>query len=189
MQKFYYRLLSVLVGVAVLINITTFFAGFNTGQLINISYFKERTTAEVYLIKHIILESGIYLKNTSVTDLATITGKAAAKYNINEKLLMLLIEPKSEFNISLTGGMGLSGICDTYFNDTEFSDPFNPEQNIFATAETLASLQMQEIPEDSLPSTFILCHKKDKIQALYPEIYENAMKLDKTYTGILNAKF
>lgn len=190
MQKFYYRLLALVAGLALVINITTFFAGFNSGQLTNISFFKERAAAEAYLIKHIVLDSGIYLKNTDISEIAKIIRNASIKYEINEQLLPLLIDTKNEFTVGLTGGMGISGICGTFFHQSGFSDPFNAEQNIFAAAETLAALQMKETPEENLPSTFILCGESDKIKTLYPEIYENAMKKDKTYSEIIrHAKF
>lgn len=187
MQKFYYRLLGAVIILGFIINISSFCTGFNPKQLINIAFFKERALAEVYLLKHIILDSGIYLKYSTIEELAEFTKKAADEYSVDKNLLLIILNPKNEFQITLTGGMGLSSICGGYFQATNFSDPFNPEQNIYAAANAIKTLIDSGTPERELPSAFLLCSKNKKIENLYPNVFENAIKLDSIYEGIINA--
>lgn len=187
MQKFYYQLLGVVIFLGVIINVASFCAGLNPRQLINLSFFKERALAEIYILKHILLDSGVYLKNTKIEELAKYAKKAAKDYGVDENLLLILINPKNEFKITLTGGMGLSSICGGYFQMANVSDPFNSEQNIYAAANTIKILTDNGIPKNELPSAFLLCTKHKKIENLYPDVFENTIKLDGVYKGIINA--
>lgn len=188
MQKFYYRLLGTAAALAVLINAASFFAGFDAHQLINVSFFKERAAAEICLLKHIIFESGIYLKKTNIDTMSGITEAAAKKYGVDEQLLAMLIDPQKEFTISLTGGMGLSGICPKYFKISGEKDPFSPEQNIFATAAVLKKFREEGAAPEKYPSKFLFCERKKRIETLYPSIFKKTEKLDATYSEMLDAK-
>lgn len=122
------------------INIITFFAGFNSSQLTNFKYLKERTVATYYLAKNIIFYTGINIKNINDDELNNIIDNVSMTYNIDKNILSSFINNKNQYTITTNGGMGLSSISSHFFNLTDFNDPFNPEENISATAITIINM-------------------------------------------------
>ena len=83
MQKLYFKLLSASVLTLLCINVVSFLAGLNPRQLINPSFFDERVTALYFLVKDIVVDTGINLKEISSEDIDILIEKASDIYDVD----------------------------------------------------------------------------------------------------------
>ena len=106
--------------------------GFESRQLVNPFYLKERTEASFYLLKNIIFDSGIHLKTISDKELQDLIEISSQKYGLDKELLTSFTSKDNQFYISFSGGMGLTLISPRNFKESGFKDPFSAKQNLEA---------------------------------------------------------
>lgn len=184
MQKIYFKILGASIFVLLSINIVSFVVDFNIRQLINPSFFNERVTAIYYLMKNIIVETGVHIDKTDEDDINRIIEKAADMYEIDKNLLSVLINEQKEYSMTLTGGMGLTTISTTDFLKSSFSNPYNPEENIMAAAETIGSLQENGLNGEDIIMRFIIGSNEENIKTLAGSEYTRAVELASKYRTI-----
>lgn len=119
------------------VNVCSFVAGFDSRQLINLFYLKDRAIASGYLLKNIILYTGVHIKLISEEALDGIIISAAREYGIDEDVLRSVAVRKNQFSISRDGKMGLTFISVEEFHKSDCKDPFMPDDNIRAAASAI----------------------------------------------------
>ncbi len=154
MNKFYFRLLALFFIYICAVNICSFAAGFDPRQLINPFYLKERTEASAYLLKNIILFTGVNIKLVPEEELESIIVSAAEEYGIDENILRSVTVRENEFSISAKGGMGLTFISPEEFRLSGYGDPFIPEDNVRAAASAIKRLAGKTPGEESPKEPF-----------------------------------
>ena len=181
LQKLYFKLLSASVLTLLCINVVSFLAGLNPRQLINPSFFDERVTALYFLVKDIVVDTGINLKEISSEDIDKKKKKASDIYDVDKNMLSVLISKPHQYSLTLTGGMGLTTISCYDFLRSSFSNPYNSEENIMAAAETISRLQKSGMSPEDIIVRFVAGRNMDNVQVLANSEYKRAHLLANTY--------
>lgn len=174
LQKLYFKLLSASILSLLSINIISSIAEFNPRQLINPSFFDERVTALYYLAKSIVLETGVNLDAVSQEDIDILLEKASDIYDVDKKMLAVLISKPHQYSLTITGGMGLTTISCYDFLNSSFSNPYNSEENIMAAAETISRLQKSGMSPENIIIRFIAGRNQNDVEVLANSEYKRA---------------
>lgn len=181
LQKLYFKLLSASILSLLSINIISSIAEFNPRQLINPSFFDERVTALYYLAKNIVLETGVNLDAVSQEDIDILLEKASDIYDVDKKMLAVLISKPHQYSLTITGGMGLTTISCYDFLNSSFSNPYNSEENIMAAAETISRLQKSGMSPENILIRFIAGRNQNDVEVLANSEYKRAHLIAGTY--------
>lgn len=181
MHKMYFKILLDSILLLFTINIVSYFIGFNKNQLTNSTYFSGRSAAIYYLAKNIIIESGIHPVKVKQEDINKHIENASMKYNVDKNLLTLLISQENEYSMTFIGGMGLTSILPKNFLKSSYSDPYIPEQNIMAAAETLSRLQKENSDIDNIILKFVLGNDIEKANKFAKSEYIKAKNIASIY--------
>ena len=181
LQKLYFKLLSANILSLLSINIISSIAEFNPRQLINPSFFDERVTALYYLAKNIVLETGVNLDAVSQEDIDILLEKASDIYDVDKKMLAVLISKPHQYSLTITGGMGLTTISCYDFLNSSFSNPYNSEENIMAAAETISRLQKSGMSPENILIRFIAGRNQNDVEVLANSEYKRAHLIAGTY--------
>lgn len=131
----YKKILYTFVAYLLLLNILTFFTSLSPKALINPFFIKNRTVSMVHLAKHIVLVAGLGFVTSSEEEVQELVAKASEKYEVDPKLINIMIDVESkrrQFAISRTGAMGLMQVMPTTFYYISGGDPFLAADNIEA---------------------------------------------------------
>lgn len=189
MRGLYYKLLTISIVGLLTINVLSFITNFNTAQLYNISFFDKRATGLYYLAKNIILETGVVIKKTEQKEIDDLISKAADIYNIDKKMLSLLIQPKNEYSVTITGGMGITAISPYDFFNSTFKNPYSVEENIMAAAEIIQMFKMNNMTNDEIIFRFITGKNNvENIKMIAKSEYDRAVNTKTAYNNTLYSK-
>lgn len=189
MRKLYYKLLTISIVGLLTINIISFITNFNTAQLYNISFFDKRATGLYYLVKNIVLETGVVIKKTEKKEIDELVAKAADIYNIDKRLLSLLVLPKNEYSVTVTGGMGIMAISPHDFFTTSFKNPYNTEENIMAAAEIIQMFKKNNMNDEEIITRFITGNNNiENIKIIAKSEYNRAVETKSAYYNSIYSK-
>ena len=141
----YKKILSAFIIYVVLLNFITFLTTFNPKALVNPFHIKYRSISVYYLVKHVVLVSGVAFHKTDKEVVYELARKMGYKYGVDPELIKIVIDTESEYRpyaISRAGAMGLMQVMPFTFEDMKMKDPFEKVQNIEAGVKYL-SIQLR----------------------------------------------
>ncbi len=135
-----------------LLNLFCFFTNLNPKSLINPFHIKNRSISASYLISYIFFDTGIGIHRTDKAEIDSYIDNVSKIYNIDPKIIKLMVEVESKYNefaISRTGAMGLMQIMPGTFMELGFEKPFFYKDNINAGIKYF-SIQLSKFDNLSL---------------------------------------
>jgi len=138
----YKKILLIFIIYVLSLNTLTAMTSLSPKALINPFFVKNRTVSMYHLAKHIVFVAGIGLITSSDEEVDKMVKEACDKYNVDPKLIQIMIDVESkgrQFAISRTGAMGLMQVMPLTFFDISKGDPFLAKDNIDAGVRYFAT--------------------------------------------------
>lgn len=148
----YKKILLAFVIYVFLLNTCTFLTTLNPKALLNPFHIKTRTISVYYLVRHVVLVSGIAFREIPREFINEKAEIYSQKYAVDPALVKIMIDVESEYNkfaISRTGAMGLMQLMPITFGDMGGQDPFDIDTNLEAGIKYL-SIQMKRFNNTEL---------------------------------------
>ncbi|QAR33626.1 lytic transglycosylase domain-containing protein [Geovibrio thiophilus] len=148
----YKKILLAFIIYVLLLNTCTFLSTFNPKALLNPFHIKIRTVSVYYLVRHVVLVSGVAFRETPKEIINKKAELYSEKYGIDPDLVKIVIDVESEYNkfaISRTGAMGLMQLMPITFGDMGGQDPFDIDTNLEAGIKYL-SIQLKRFNNTEL---------------------------------------
>ena len=133
-------------------NLIVFSTTLTPKALINPFNIKTRSISICYLLKFVLLETGIAITRTEESEIIAHVEQVSEKYNIDPNLIKIVIDVESKYNefaISRSGAMGLMQLMPATFKDMGYDKPFDYKQNVEAGIKYL-SIQLKRFKDLSL---------------------------------------
>ena len=127
------------------------------------------------------METGFNMPDINQEDIDILIDKANDIYGIDKKVLYTLIAEPDQYTLSLTGGMGLTSISIADFLDSSFSNPYDPEDNIMAAAETISKLKAKGLNNEEIILRFIIGKDAENVKLFAKSEYLKAYDLAAKY--------
>jgi hypothetical protein len=135
-----------------LLNTFTFLTAFSPKALINPFHIKTRTVSVYYLLRHVVLVSGVAFRQIPREFIDEKAEVYSEKYGVDPDLVKIVIDVESKYNkfaISRTGAMGLMQLMPITFKDMGGKDPFEIDTNLEAGIRYL-SIQLRRFNNTEL---------------------------------------
>lgn len=148
----YKKILAAFLIYVFLLNTCTFLTTFNPKAFINPFHIKTRTVSVYYLVRHVVLVSGVAFRTTPKEVIDEKVMQYSDKYGVDPELVKIVIDVESgyrKFAISRTGAMGLMQLMPITFGDMGGTDPFDIDTNLEAGIKYL-SIQLRRFQNTEL---------------------------------------